>query len=401
MNFRRIRALAGKELHRLALNRGAIVMAFLLAAAALLVSSVGSLRPTMLAAAEIRTCWVDYWETGPWVAYLHDHVPADMRERIRFRAANDIPTDRTGTLQYANTECAIQLRRDGDRWTVWFWFPGSDSSILAPFETWFWRTSRQFFHDQAIAAASPENREAVEKLVSPPIGGDPAELWRELNRQYRDQLLALAPNATAIPELSVERSSLHAVDLPRALGVALVLFAIFFVGVCLLPSLTCEEREMGTLLAQTLAPTTAVEIVTAKVLVFVPLAAGLAFVIGGLIQPAIWRDALFAAVMIVAGFGAVALGLVIALLASSQRAASLAAMGYAFSVALVVFAAQRAGLTGICQAALEYHLPPLVLAAFDGNTKAAHWQALVLSAVLATAWMAIAALVAQRRGWRP
>jgi hypothetical protein len=293
------------------------------------------------------------------------------------------------------------LRHEGDRWTVWFWFPGNDSSILVPFETWFWRTSRQFFHEQAVAAAPPENREAIEKLVPPPISGDPAELWRELNRQYRDRLLALAPNATAIPELAVERSSLHAVELPRALGVALVLFAIFFVGVCLLPSLTCEEREKGTLLAQTLSPTTAGEIVAAKMLVFVPLAAGLGFVIGGLIQTAVWRDALFAAVMIVASFGAVGLGLMIALIAPSQRAASLAAMGYAFSIALVVFAAQRAGITVICQAALEYHVPPLVLAAFDGNPTVAHWRALGLSATLAAAWMAAAALVAHWRGWRP
>jgi hypothetical protein len=334
------------------------------------------------------------------VSYLRDHVPPNLRDRIQFRPVKDVPTDRNGTLQYANIECAIQLRHDGDRWTVWFWYPGSDPRILAPFETWFWRTTRQYFHEQAVAAAPPENRAAVEKLALPPIGGDSAELWREWNRQYQDQLLALAPNATSVPELSVERSSLHGVELPRALGVALILFAIFFVGVCLLPSLTCEEREKGTLLAQALSPATAGEMVAAKVIVFVPLAAGLAFVVGGLIQSAVWRDAFFAAVMIVTSLGTVGLGLLIALLAPSQRAASLTAMGYAFSVALLVFAAQRAGLTGLCQVFLEYHVPPLVLAAFDGNASAAHWRALALSAILATAWFAVAVMVAQWRGWR-
>jgi len=400
MNLRRIRALAGKELHRLALNRGAIVMAFLLAAAALLVSSIGSLRPAVLASGDMRIYSVDYWADAPWVAYLREHVPPTLRERIRFRAVNDIPTDRAGTFQYANTECAIQMRQEGGRWTIWFWYPGNDPAVLSPFENWFWSESRQYFHAQATAAAPLENREAIEKLVPPPMGGDPSELWRELNRQYRDRLLALAPNATAIPELAVERSSLHAIELPRALGVALVLFAIFFVGVCMLPSLTCEEREKGILLAQTLSPTTAGEIAVAKMLVFVPLAAGLGFVIGGVIQTAVWRDVFFAAVMAGASFGAVGLGLMIALLAPSQRAASLTAMGYAFAVALIVFAAQRAGFNRVCEAFLEYHIPPLVLAAFQGAASAEHWRSLALSGVLSFAWLALAGLLGKWRGWR-
>jgi hypothetical protein len=400
MNFRRIQALASKELHRLALNRGAIVMAFLLAAAALLVSSVGSARTAALGPTDLQTCWVDHWDGGPVIDYLRTHVPPELRDRIRFRPVQEIPTDRSGTLQYSKTDGAIQVRQDGGRWTVWFWYPGEDPRLLRPFENWFWAELERYFHAQAVAAAQPEQRAEVERLVPPPIAGDPADLWRELHRQYRDRLLAVAPEAPAIPEITVERSSLHAIELPRALGVALVLFAVFFVGVCLMPSLTCEEREKATLLAQTLTPTTAIEILAGKALVYVPLAAVLAYAIGGLIQPGLWHDLFFVAVVAVAACGAFGLGSLIALLVRTQRAASLAAMGYALIVALVVFAAQRFGLTAISNGLLEYQIPPLVVAALDGTAQEAHWHGLGLAAGLAAFWTVLAVLASSILGWR-
>src|SRR5262245_58633643 len=138
MNLRRIRTLAGKELHRLALNRGAIVMSILLAAAALLVSSVGSARTAALGQFDLQTCWVDYWAKGPAIEHLQTHVPPELRDRVRFRSVQEIPTDRDGTLQYAKSDGAIQVRQDGGRWTVWFWYPGEDSRVLRLFENWFW-----------------------------------------------------------------------------------------------------------------------------------------------------------------------------------------------------------------------------------------------------------------------
>jgi hypothetical protein len=401
MNFGRIRTLAGKELHRLALNRGAIVMAFLLAAAALLVSTIGSARSHPLGSSAVQTCWIDYWEDGPWLDYLRRHVPPELLERVRFRSVGDIPADRSGTLQYAKTDGAIQLRREGDRWIVWFWYPGDDPAVLRPFEDWFWAESRRYFHAQALAAAPPERRAEVERLVPPPITGDPATLWRELHREYRERLLAIMPNTAAIPEIGIERSSLHAVELPKALGVALVLFAIFFVCVCLMPSLTCEEREKGVLLAQCLTPATASEMLFAKAIVFVPLAGLLSYALGVLIQPAVWQDPFFLCVVFVAALGSFGLGSLIALLVSTQRAASLAAMGYAMAIALIVFVAQRFGQTGLCSAFLEYHLPPLVVTALDGTATSIRWQALGIPAGFSFIWFAAALLVSTTRGWRP
>lgn len=397
MNLRRIQTLAGKELHRLALNRGAILMAFLLLAAALLVSAVNRAGPVAIGATRVSIFWVDYWEDGPWVQHLRDRVPPGLN--IRFRSVAEIPTDRGGTLQYAKSDGAVQLRREGELWRIWFWHPGEDSRVLAPFEDWFWSESRRFFHQQAIRSAPEGRRAEVERLVPPPIGGDPAKLMQDLHRQYRDQLLALAPNATTIPEFAVERSSLHAVALPKALAVALILFAVFFVCICLMPSLTCEEREQGTLLAQTLSPAVPLEMLLAKALVFVPIGTVLATMGGILAEPELTREPLFVAIVFIAAMGAFGVGCIISLLVPTQRSASLTAMAYAMAVALIVFTAQRVGLIGISGAFLETHLPPLLVAAIDGGISAVQWRAAIQPAFLAILWVIAAVLICCFRGW--
>lgn len=398
MKLLRIQTLARKELHRLALNRGAIVMAFLLLAAALLVSAANRSRPIPLGPPQVQTFWVDYWEDGPWVGHLQERIPAGLD--IRFRSVAEIPTDRGGTLQYAKTDGAVQLRREGELWRIWFWHPGDDARVLAPFEDWFWSESRRFFHRQAIQTAPESRRTDIERLVPPPIGGDPAKLLQDLHRQYRDQLLALAPNGISIPEVVVERSSLHAVALPKALAVAMILFGVFFVCVCLMPSLTCEEREKGTLLSQTLSPAKPMEMLLAKLFVFVPIAGALAILVGIFAEPELVRVPLFPVVVLIAATGAFGVGSVISLLVRTQRSASLAAMGYAMAVALIVFAAQRFGLSAVSGGLLEVHLPPLLVAAFDGNISAVHWRAAIQPAILAVLWTMTAAVIVSIRGWK-
>jgi hypothetical protein len=319
---------------------------------------------------------------------------------VRFRFVGDIPTDRNGTLQYAKSDAAIQLRHESDRWIVWFWYPGNDPAILRPFEDWFWTQSRRFFHAQAAAAAPADRREEVERLVPPPIG-DPANMWRELQRDYRERLLALVPNAVMIPEIDVERSSLHAIELPKALGVALVLFAIFFIAVCVMPSLTCEEREKGLLMAQCMSPATAIEILAGKALTYIPLAVLFAYVIGGLLQSAVWTDAFFCAVIAIASVGALSLGALIALLVRTQRSASLAAMGYALAVALVVFGGQRVGLAALSDGLLEVRIPPLLVSALDGTSTPVSLGQLRMTGCIAACWLAAASAVALVRGWGP
>src|SRR4029078_7316378 len=74
------------------------------------------------------------------------------------------------------------------------------------------------------------------------------------------------------PDLVVERKGLagKVLDFRAAIATGMVVFALYFACVYLMPNLNCEERERGVLLAQALSPASPTEIVTAKFL-FYPL----------------------------------------------------------------------------------------------------------------------------------
>jgi hypothetical protein len=286
----------------------------------------------------------------------------------------------------------------GLRFKVWLWYPGDDPDVLAPFEAWFWRESRCFFRDQTIAALPAERRAAAEAVPVPEFTSDPARLWQELYRQFRDRLAAVAP--AAVPDLEVERSALRGLDVRKAVATALVLFALFFVCVCLLPAVTCEERERGTLLAQAISPASAADLLTAKALGYIPAGAGLAAVLGGLYQPAVWALPFFWLTLAVAALGAFGLGVTVASLAPTQRASSTGALCYALAAALVIVLCRRVGVPVLPTFLLESHVPPLVLAAFDQDLTPHHWLELGIAALLASAWVIAAAVLFSRRGWR-
>jgi hypothetical protein len=348
----------------------------------------------------MQTCWIDYWVDHEWVHHLRNHVPSELSGQVRFRNVREIPADRTGVLQYGNGEGAIQLRWDGNRCKVWFWYPGNDPGVIAHFEHWFWRESERYFHQQAIAAAPADRREAVRAAVPPPLGGDPARVLQELHWQYRSRLAAIAGELPSVPDIQVERTSLHSVALPQALAIAVVLFAVYFVCVCLMPSMTCEERDKGQLLAQTLSPATSLEILSSKAFVFVPLAAGLALLLGGLSRPEAFGDPLLIASVLVSAVGYFGIGSILSVLARTQRAASLAAMGYALVVALIIFSTQQSGHRALSLAFLEFHIPPLVLAGLNGTAAAVHWESLIIIACIAGLWSLSAGVWIYFLGWR-
>jgi len=144
-----------------------------------------------------------------------------------------------------------------------------------------------------------------------------------------------------------------------------------------------------------------VEILAGKALTFIPLATLFAYAIGGLLLPAVWTDAFFFAVIAIASVGAFGLGALIALLVRTQRSASLAAMGYALAVALVVFGGQRVGLAALCDGLLEVHIPPLLISAFDGTSTRVSLGQLPMASSIAACWLAAAFVVAFVGGWRP
>jgi hypothetical protein len=402
-----IRTLVVKEALRLAANRGALVLAALLVAAAGLLAAFDPAgerlanRPRRL-----DRFWVDYWNDGPWVDYLKAHLPEELRPRVRFRSEAEIPRDRRGTLGYVSGEGSVQLRPatdgPGEHYLVWFWYSGGDPAALAPFEDWFWRATRQFFHEQAVRALPGDRQDEARRLQPPPPTTDPVRLLAELESQYRDRLAVLAAPGPPppLPELEVRRSALRTIDIRRAVATGLVLFSLFFACVYVQSSLTCEEREHGVLLAQAISPATAGEIVAAKAIVFAGCGVLLAAPLAGICQPAVLAAPFFWLATIVAATGLLGVGVVIASLARTQRAASVAALSYTLTVALLILVTGLTGLRGLSWLMLEYHLPRMLQAALDGTVQPFHWLSLVATTALAMGWLLAALILFRRRGWQ-
>jgi hypothetical protein len=359
MRWRVLRTLLHKEALRHLANRGGLALVLLVVVAALLLSSFGG-GPAQVLLPGVRLCYVDYWEDGPLVEHLRDNVPPELAAQVHFRPAAQVPTDAGGTLLYAHGAGAIQLRPgDGPgRNRVWFWHPGGDGDGLAPFEAWFWKESLRFC----------QSRQAAAGLVS---AGE------------------------------AQRSGLTGGPDRRAgAATALVLFGLFLVCVYLLPSLTCEERERGTLLAQALSPAAPREIVAAKLLFYSAAGLALAAALAGGYRPAVLARPFFWLAALAAVTGAVGVGLTIASLARTQRAAGLAALCYTLAVALLLLVCRQAAVPGLSWLALEYHTPRLLHAALAGGDLASHSGHLAAATGLAGAWVGTAVFLFPRRGWQ-
>ncbi len=187
-------------------------------------------------------------------------------------------------------------------------------------------------------------------------------------------------------------------DIRAVMASALVLFALFFTCVYLLPSLTCEERERGVLLAQALSPATPAEILAAKFFFYPVLGIALAALLAGLYQPSVLTTMMFWPALVVLAAGAMGVGLTMASLAKTQRAASLGALSYMLVVSLLMTLFPQLGLGTFSNLLLEYHGPKMLHALLsEGSYPLPH---LAASAVLAVGWLAAAAVVFRRFGWQ-
>jgi hypothetical protein len=350
-----LRTLLHKEILRHLANRGGIALVLLLVVASMLLSffgtkdgAAGGLTPG------VQRCYVDYWEESDLLNYLRSHVPADLAAQVRFRPARAIPVDARGELVYPQGAGAIQVRPG---YRVVFWQPGADRTAMAPYELWFWREAYAFGREHGGSAALP----AIEAGHAEFKGG---------------------------------------LDPRSGMATALVLFGLFFVCVYLLPSLTCEERERGVLLAQALSPASPREILAAKFLFYPVLGIGLAAILAGTYRPAVLGQPFFWLALLVAVAGSMGIGLTIASLARTQRAASMGAMCYMMAVALILFICQQNGIPGLPHLALEYHCPRMIHAALTDSVLTSHRGHLLAAAVLALVWTLLAAALFRRRGWQ-
>ena len=407
MRWHIIRTLVHKEALRHLANRGGIVLSVLLLVLALLLSASkrsAAMQSGLSLFRGVHHCYVDYWEDGPWIDFLKSHVPESLADHIHFR---DVTRElaslgESEIITYPNGTGAIQLRSassPGQRPKIWCWYPGEDRSVMAPFESWFWRTTRLYQRERLRQAG----------LELPPMDHDDTWIWRESQEKFHEELVALKAKMPAdeaarinVPIYDFERSALHGqpVGTRTTLASALVLFALFFVCVYLLPSLTCEEREKGVLLAQALSPASPLEILAAKLLFYPTVAVIFAAVLGGLASPAVLSRPIFWPAIAVLALGSMGIGMTIACLAKTQRAASMTALCYMLVVSMVLLICQQNGISSLPQLLIEYHGPRVLSAAISNSVESAHYLELLVAFVLALGWNAVATVTFRRYGWQ-
>jgi hypothetical protein len=376
MRWTILRTLLHKEALRHLANRGGLTLFALLIVAAMLLSFFGGKEGPGGLTAAVRVCFLDYHADTPFVRHLRQHVPADLLPYVHFRHISQALTTHDGTIVYPHNAAAIQLRPTSDNsptgFKVWFWHPGTDPAGLAPFEIWFWKEAHHFLQEQhAILLHQTSSTSSID----PELG---------LTGPVED-----------------ERSSLAGgYDTRSGIATSLVLFGLFFVCVYLLPSLTCEERERGVLLAQALSPASTLELLAAKFLFYPVFGLILAAILAGTYRPAVLVSPFFWVALIVSVVGSMGIGLTIASVARTQRAASMGALCYMLVVALLLFICQQNGIPGLPLLALEYHSPRMLHAALTGSVLWYHYLHLLGAASLAILWAAVAAVIFRRHGWQ-
>ncbi len=358
-----LRTLLKKEVRRHLANKGGLVLIALLIVAGLLLSITGkgnALPGQTGFSPGVRAVYVDFAEDGPFVRHLRMNVPEDLDSYVSFRSFAEVPKDAGGLMVYPMNTAAIQLRPHGN---VWFWYPGEDRAVVAPFEMWFWKESARFAETQRAAAQSA--------------------------------------GSLAAPPLEASYSSLHSgMDARSGLATSLVLFGLFFVCVYLLPSLACEERERGVLLAQALSPASTAELLAARFLFYPVVGMTLAAVLAGTYAPAALLRPFFWLSLLVCVVGSMGVGLTIASIAKTQRGASMGAMAYLLAVSLLLYICQQNHIFGLPYLAIEYHGPRVIHAALTNSVRWYHWGNLAGAAVLAVVWTCAAAFLFRRRGWQ-
>jgi hypothetical protein len=406
MRWHIIRTLVYKEALRHLANRGGIALAVLLLVLALLLSASGRSAAVQSGLGFIRGvhhCYVDYWEDGPWIDFLKSHVPESLAGHIHFRnVSRELATLGEREISYPNGTGGIQLRPapgPNQKPKIWCWYPGEDRSVMAPFESWFWRTTRLYQREQLRQAG----------LGLPPIEPDDTWIWRESQERFQEEVSAvkakLPPDKAAqidVPIYDFERSALRSqpVGTRTTLSSALVLFALFFVCVYLLPSLTCEEREKGVLLAQALSPASPLEILAAKLLFYPTVAVIFAAILGGLASPPVLARPIFWPAIVVLALGSMGIGMTIACLAKTQRAASMTALCYMLVVSMVLLICQQNNISFLPQLWIEYHGPRILSAAIGNSVESIHYLELLGALVLAIGWNAVATVTFRRYGWQ-
>jgi hypothetical protein len=402
-----IKTLLVKEWQRHLANRGGIALALLLIAAAVLLSVFAPKEAAAGTGAVggVHHCFVEFDHPSPLIKHLRENVPPDLAGQIVFRQMPDPDRVRsiqnaevgTGSLQMQQIPAANSATGRATL-VVRIWHPKDDPAALAPYEAWLWRESRR-----ALAGQLRDSGVAVPP--DPPLEMD-SWVVLEAHRRFQDRVEAArsAPPGTPplVQDLEIHRDSLggKVLDFRAAVATGLVVFSLYFACVYLLPTLNCEERERGVLLAQALSPASPTEIVAAKFLFYPLFGIVLAATLAAIYKSAVLSSLFFWFALITVGAGFLGIGMTIATLAKTQRAAFLGGMCYLMSVSMVLLICATNNIPFLSNLALEYHGPRILHAALSDTVASYHWVHLLLAVVLATIWLFAAGWLFRRRGWQ-
>ncbi|HYH64946.1 MAG TPA: ABC transporter permease [Urbifossiella sp.] len=400
-----LHALVTKEAQRHVANRGGIVLAVLLVAAAVLLSVFA---PEEAAGGTgmvggVHHCFVEYDRATPLVKHLQENKPKDLK--VQFRALANADAINT-VIVYQPGTGAIQLRQDTlapDRRPavkVDVWHPDGDPLALAPYEAWFWKETRRYF-----AAEARKTLPTADIPADPDFAAGGTWLVTEAHARLQDRVEAARGTNEVrpiVPDLVIDRKGLggKVLDFRAAIATGMVVFALYFACVYLLPTLNCEERERGVLLAQALSPASPAEIVAAKFLFYPTAGIALAAIIAGVYHPAILKSLFFWLSLLAVAGGFLGIGMTIATLSKTQRAAFLGGMCYLLSVSMVLLICSTNGIPFLPYLAVEYHGPRILHAALAGEVHTGHWGHLGGAVALAVVWLTAAGWLFRRRGWQ-
>jgi len=412
MRLHILKALLLKELRRHVANRGGIALAALLVVAALLLSVFnptaadggGSAGGDLVGG--VHRCFLEFDRETPFISKLKDRIPANLKAAVILR---EVPAARlNAVVHYEPGSGAIRVRErpaGSERRRLEFevWHPPGDPAALAVYEAWFLRAARDVVHEQT-----------AERLRA--AGGDPARLTRPSDAAddtwaVRDSFQSLAAEADRLKatgvspvgtDIDIRRSGLGAkpLDFRSAIATAMVVFALYFMCCYLLPTLNCEERERGVLLAQALSPASPAEILAAKFLFYPMLGIGLAAMLAGIYRFAALESLFFWCAMVAMAGGFLGVGMTVSTLAKTQRAAFLGSMCYLLTVSLLLLVCTQNRIPVLPYLALEFHGPKIVHAAVTGDIRPSHWVNLLACSGLAVGWMTLAGWLFRRRGWQ-
>jgi hypothetical protein len=275
---------------------------------------------------------------------------------------------------------------------VHVWHPDGQPEAMAAYEAWFWKEVRR-----GLAAQAWEKK-PEKKPPDPKFESDNWQLF-EAHARLKEQAAA---SGVVVPELQVHRKGLagKVLDFRAAIATGMVVFALYFACVYLLPTLNCEERERGVLLAQALTPASPAELLTAKFVFYPAFGLGLAATIAAVYKPDVLSSLFFWLALVAVGGGFLGIGMTIAAWAKTQRAAFLGGMCYLLSVSMVLLICSTNGIPYLSYFAVEFHGPRILHAALSSTVEPTHWRHLLAAMGLAVAWLFAAGWVFRRRGWQ-